>query len=458
MPRRPACWPRPVATSAPGSSTSRPTTCSTARGATPVSRGRSGRAAQRLRAHEARRRGAVRAALPGRADRAHRLGLRPRAQLRADHAGGSGAQAARGGPRRSASSTTSGARRPTRTTWPRRSSRLVEAGGTGTYHVANAGSPRGGIWRERRSTPGDTPSCRSRGCVRRISRARRRVPPGPCSIPAGPSGRACRCDPGARPSRHTSTPMPRRCASWEHPRERKVVATHPRHRWRRLPRLAPVRAPPRRRLRGDLLRQPPDGADGQHPAAARPPDASRSSTTTSPTTSTSRVRSTRAPLRLAGQPGRFRAPSDRDPEGRLARHAPRARPRQGEGRAAPARQHVGVLRRSRSESAARELLGPRQSDRHPRRLRRGQALRRGDDDGLPPPPRRRRPHRPHLQHLRPAHAAPRRPRDPELHDPGDPRRADHGVRRRLARRARSATWTTSSRASCACCAATTSAR
>ena len=114
----------------------------------------------------------------------------------------------------------------------------------------------------------------------------------------------------------------------------------------------------------------------------------------------------------------------------LARHAPGARPRQGEGRALPDREHLGVLRRPRSESAARDLLGPRESDRDPRGLRRGQALRRGDDDGLPPPPRGRRPHRAHLQHLRPAHAAPRRPRDPELHDPGDPRRADHGVRRR----------------------------
>ena len=39
-----------------------------------------------------------------------------------------------------------------------------------------------------------------------------------------------------------------------------------------------------------------------------------------------------------------------------------------------------------------------------RLLRRGQALRRGVDDGLPPRPRRRHAHRPHLQHLRPADA------------------------------------------------------
>ncbi len=39
-------------------------------------------------------------------------------------------------------------------------------------------------------------------------------------------------------------------------------------------------------------------------------------------------------------------------------------------------------------SAARDLLGQRQPDRTARRLRRGQALRRSDDDGLPPRARR----------------------------------------------------------------------
>ena len=51
--------------------------------------------------------------------------------------------------------------------------------------------------------------------------------------------------------------------------------------------------------------------------------------------------------------------------------------------------------------AARDLLGPRQPDRAARRLRRGQALRRGADDGLPPPAGRRHGDRPDLQHLRP---------------------------------------------------------
>ena len=58
-------------------------------------------------------------------------------------------------------------------------------------------------------------------------------------------------------------------------------------------------------------------------------------------------------------------------------------------------------------SPARVVLGPRQPDRTPRRLRRGQALRRGHGDGLPPLPRHGGAHRPHLQHLRTPDAAQR---------------------------------------------------
>ena len=50
--------------------------------------------------------------------------------------------------------------------------------------------------------------------------------------------------------------------------------------------------------------------------------------------------------------------------------------------------------------AVRELLGARQPDRPARRLRRGQALRGGADDGLPPPAGRRHGDRADLQHLR----------------------------------------------------------
>ena len=66
-----------------------------------------------------------------------------------------------------------------------------------------------------------------------------------------------------------------------------------------------------------------------------------------------------------------------------------------------------------------------------RRLRRGQALRRGADDGLPPPAGRRHRDRADLQHLRAADAPPRRPRDPHVPAPGAPGPPDHGVRRRL---------------------------
>jgi nucleoside-diphosphate-sugar epimerase len=46
----------------------------------------------------------------------------------------------------------------------------------------------------------------------------------------------------------------------------------------------------------------------------------------------------------------------------------------------------------------------RQSSRAAGRLRRSQALRRGDDDGVPQVPRRGYEDRPHLQHLRASHA------------------------------------------------------
>ena len=79
-----------------------------------------------------------------------------------------------------------------------------------------------------------------------------------------------------------------------------------------------------------------------------------------------------------------------------------------------------------------ELLGQRQPGRAARRLRRGEALRRGDHDGVSPLPRGRHAHRPHLQHLRAADAPARRPRRLELHRPGAERRAAHDLRRRLA--------------------------
>ncbi len=76
------------------------------------------------------------------------------------------------------------------------------------------------------------------------------------------------------------------------------------------------------------------------------------------------------------------------------------------------------------------LLGARQPDRPARRLRRGQALRGGADDGLPPPAGRGHGDRADLQHLRHAHAPARRPRDPDVPAPGARQPADHRLRRR----------------------------
>ena len=63
----------------------------------------------------------------------------------------------------------------------------------------------------------------------------------------------------------------------------------------------------------------------------------------------------------------------------------------------------------RDPPADRGLLGPRQSDRHPQLLRRGQALRGDAVLRLPPPARARHQGGADLQHLRPAHAPQRRP-------------------------------------------------
>ena len=76
------------------------------------------------------------------------------------------------------------------------------------------------------------------------------------------------------------------------------------------------------------------------------------------------------------------------------------------------------------------------------RLRRGQAVRRGDHHRLPQRPRRRHRHRAHLQHLRPADAARRRPRHPQLHPAGAARRARSRSPVTAPRPGRSATSTT----------------
>ena len=141
-------------------------------------------------------------------------------------------------------------------------------------------------------------------------------------------------------------------------------------------------------------------------------------------------------LRLPpGEPGladRLRAAAAPHAQGRLVRDAPHARPGEDQAGAVPARLHVGGLRRPADPPAARDVLGQREPDRPARRLRRGEALRRGADDGLPPPAGRRHGHRADLQHVRPAHAPARRARDPDLRPPGARGQAADRLRRRLA--------------------------
>ena len=143
-----------------------------------------------------------------------------------------------------------------------------------------------------------------------------------------------------------------------------------------------------------------------------------------------RGRRLRLPPRLAGEPDRLPAAAAAHAQGRLPRHPPHARRRQVQARPLPARLDQRGLRRPPGPPADGGLLGPRQPDRPARRLRRGEALRRGADDGLPPPAGRRHRDRPHLQHLRPADARPRRPRDPDLPAPGAAGPAADRLRRR----------------------------
>ena len=136
----------------------------------------------------------------------------------------------------------------------------------------------------------------------------------------------------------------------------------PRH-LRRQPRdrlAAERRAPPRRLFR---LPQPrPDASTSR----------SRSRSTSSSISPARRARSTTCAAAAA------------DAEGRLVRHAQRARrSRSSSGRASCSPRRARCTA-TRHPPAARDLLGERQPDRPARRLRRGEALRRGADDGLPP--------------------------------------------------------------------------
>ena len=213
--------------------------------------------------------------------------------------------------------------------------------------------------------------------------------------------------------------------------------------------------PPRARAATSSAWTTSSPARADNIAHSRRTRASASSSTTSPTTSY-----VDGPLDYVlhfacpASPDRLPRAAHPDAEGRLARHAQGARPGQGEGRALPARLHLRGLRRPARAPAARGLLGQRQPGRPARRLRRGQALRRGDDHGLPP----------RATASTRASCASSTPtaRACGSHDgrvvptfiaPGAARRAAHRLRRRLADALASATSPTSSRASGGSCSA-----
>ena len=205
----------------------------------------------------------------------------------------------------------------------------------------------------------------------------------------------------------------------------------PGHRRRRLPRLAPVRRAARARQPRDLRRQPRDGLAREHRAHPRPGqrfmhvgiDIIEPYFVEEPVDFVYHLASPASPIDY------LRLPLHTLKVGSYGTHHTL-----GLAKAKRARFLIAVdqrgLRRPARTPAVRELLGARQPDRPARRLRRGQALRRGADDGLPPPAGRRHGDRADLQHVRRSDAPPRRPRDPDVPAPGARQPPDHGVRRR----------------------------
>src|SRR5205085_9040438 len=110
------------------------------------------------------------------------------------------------------------------------------------------------------------------------------------------------------------------------------------------------------------------------------------------------------PRRLAREPGGLPPDAAAFAPGPPQRDPPRARTREVQAGALPARLDERGLRRSADPPAARDLLGTREPDRPAWGVRRGEALRRGADDGVPRPAGRRYGDRSDLQHLRPPDA------------------------------------------------------
>ena len=176
------------------------------------------------------------------------------------------------------------------------------------------------------------------------------------------------------------------------------------------------------------------GTARQHRATCSPTRSSASSSTTSRSRSTSTARSTTSCTSPA-RPARSITSKHPIPTlkvGSLGTHNTLGLAKAQE-RPLPDGQHQrGVRRPARSTRSARTTGATSTRSAMRGMLRRGQAVRRGHRDGLPPRPRRRHAHRPHLQHLRPADAARRRPGPAQLHRPGAARRAADRLRRRPA--------------------------
>ena len=198
------------------------------------------------------------------------------------------------------------------------------------------------------------------------------------------------------------------------------------HRWSRLPGSHLADELLGRRRRGCRHRQPLDREQRQHRALSLCP-ASRSWNMTSRSMSGSRAASMPCSTSPALRRRRLSQDADSDPQGRLARHPQHVGSRKGQGCDVLPCVDLGGLRDRRC-TPDRGLLGQCQSGRPSWGLRRGQALLRGDDDGVPPLPRTRHPHRPDLQHLRASHAARGRSRRVDLHRAGAQGRAAHHLR------------------------------
>ena len=191
----------------------------------------------------------------------------------------------------------------------------------------------------------------------------------------------------------------------------------------------PLRGAPREGAPGDLPRQPRDGLPREHRAPPRRRIRVRPAGS-DPARRDHRADRLRLSPREPGEPDRLPAAPAADAQGRLART------HNALGLAKVHRRASCSPRRARSTATRRYPqpgpTGATSTRSAARRVRRGEALCRGVDHGLPPPAGRRHGDRPDLQHLRLAHAPARRSGDPHLPPPGARGEAAHSLRRRVA--------------------------